>query len=346
MGLLERLTLPDDRDSPFARALLMRGSSSDTSDEDGGASAEADRQPPGDAVDTGAAVRALLKEIHLQHDPGIVTPSHLFSILHRHLHVTSGAILVPEQGRNAFSPMATVGLDSTSRFRLRVPGSVMEKICYRTGAVMLSGMDLENLKPFLSAGEFSRRKRIAVLPFRYNREILAVLLVFDSPLLDLDLEVLDVLLAAFSERAGYLLFDGRQKPFSVARRVSILDTSHASPVIRRVQEHAIQEKRNLVLLLVSLFPVHEAIRHSHPHMDQGHLLRDLLGTCALLCAENYTLVHWGGDEFLLVGVSRPHLDVELLVHLLGNTLQQLFGISPITPLQFKALDPEQLLREI
>ncbi|TVR69408.1 MAG: hypothetical protein EA427_08325 [Spirochaetaceae bacterium] len=353
MGLLERLTLPDDNNSPLSRALLMRGPAREdpsaederTGNEDVRSGAH-EKTSESQSVDTGAAVRALLKEIHGKHDPGIVSPSHLFSILHRHLHVTSGTILVQEPGKDAYSPMATVGLDSTSRFRLRIPGATIQKICRRVGAVTLEGIDRDLLKPFLSAGEFSRRNRIAALPFFYNREILAVLLVFDSPLLELDLDVLDVLLAAFSERAGYLLFDGRQKPFSAAKRVTVLDKVHAPHVIARLKERAAGTNQDLVLLHVSLLPIYETIRQAHPHMDPSYLLNDLLGTCALLCADYYTLLHQGSGDFVLAGLANPHLDAELLLHLLGNTLQQLFGIVPVTPLTHKPLDAEQFLREI
>lgn len=347
MGLLERLSAPDDRDSPFARALLMRGSDRAADD----VPDEAEREAPGAArsdvaVDTGAAVRALLKEIHGLRDLGIVTPSHLFSILHRHLNVTSGTILVPEQGRDAYSPMATVGLDSTSRFRLRIPAATIRKICNRTGAVILSGTERELLQPFLSAQEFERRSRITVFPFHYNRDILAALLVFDSPLLSLELEVLDVLLAAFSERAGYLLFDGRQKPFAAARRATVIEKAHAPHVIARLNERAEETKQDVALLQVSLIPVFDTIRHAHPHMDSVYLLNDLLETCALLCADCYTLLHQGGADFVLAGLANPHLDSELLVHLLGNTLQQLFGIAPVTPLSYKQLEADELFREV
>lgn len=287
-----------------------------------------------------------MKELHLQHDLGIVTPSHLFSILHRHLHVTGGAILVPEPARDAFSPMATVGLDSTSKFRLRIPETVLRKLCTQSSALLLKGDTLAQLRPYLSVAEFTRLSRVAVFPFFYNREILAVLLIFDSPLLDLDLDVLDVLLAAFSERAGYLLFDGRHKPFSATRRASVLEKAHLAPVLSRLMDRHNGDTAKIVLLEISLGAVYEQIQLSHSHLDQAYLLRDLLETCALLCDEYYTVLYSGGAEFFLTGNTNPDLDSELLVHLLGNTLQQLFGIpSTTSPLQFSALDPLQFIRE-
>lgn len=343
MGLIDRLNLPDNTDSPLARALVMRGERSGDSGLQSGETpdphASLETTP-----DTGAAVRALLKEIHLQHDFGIVTPSHLFSILHRHLQVTSGAFLVPEQGGTAFSPIAAAGLDNTSRFRLRIPVETIKRFCGRSGAVKISGSDLEQLRPFLSAGDFACHSRVAALPFEYNRSILAVLLVFDSPLLELDVEVLDVLLAAFSDRAGYLLFDGREKPFSASHGVAILDESFIPAVLSRLRENEATGKRQIIALRISLFPILEIVCSAHPHLDRQYVLNDLLETCALLCASHFSIIHFGGGDFLLLGYSEPHLDSDLLVHLLGTTIQQLFGIGAPSTLTYTLLDPDKLVR--
>lgn len=346
MGLIERLTASAEDNSVFSRALQMRGSSSvDESTGDQSAVVVSSPNVTSSPIDTGAAVRALLKEIHLQRDLGIVTPSHLFAILHRHLQVTSGAILVPEQGRDAFSLMAAVGLDNTSRFRLRIPTETVRQICDRMGAVKLAGEERELMRPYLSVGEFIRHPMIAALPFFYNRDILAVLFIFDSPLLDLELDVLDVLLAAFSERAAYIIFDGRHKPFATARSNAILEKTHLPAVISRMRERSTREKRDLVVIRISVLPVLDAIRTVHPHLEQRYLLNDLLETCALLSGELFTLIHTAPGELLLVGLAGPYLDTELVVHLLGNTLQQLFGITPEATLRFATLDPDDLIRE-
>jgi hypothetical protein len=363
MGLIDRLHVPGDEHSPFARALSMRavpparedqsrpGSAADSA---GSGAVDPDTTGPRatdpDAVDPGAAVRALLKEIELHHNPGIISPSHLFSILHRHLRVTSGVILVPEQDERAFSPMAAVGLDPTSRFRLRVPEATVNNIFpssegTQPGARFLEGRELEIIKPFLSRAVYDRTLRIAALPFVYNRDILAVLLVFDSPLLDLDLDVLDVLLAAFAERAGYLLFDGRHKPLNTAAGVGVLTQDHLPAILARLRKRAVQEKRETLFLRVTLRPLLEAIVQSHPHLDRDHLKKDLFGTCALLCADNFSFVSLGSADFLLAGLSGPYIDGELIVHQLSTVLQQLFGVVLPVHLPFSIREADDLLSE-
>ncbi len=341
MGLLERLTATDhDKDSPFARVLQMRGPASPA----GEGLFSSDSPVPGGAVDTRAAVRALLREVHRQHEFGIATPSHLFSILHRHLHVTSGAILVREPGRSTYVPIAAAGIDPQTRSHMRIPLETMNLICADAGAVILQGPELAVLEPYLATDAAAPRPaRVAVLPFFYNRENLATLLVFDSPFLDLSVEVLDVLLGAFSERAGYLLFDGRQKPFSAAENVTVHEATELETVLAGLSSDP--SPGDLVAVKVSLTPLLRVIESLHKHLDRRYLLNDVLATCALLTTDQYSLVTLGEGEFVLLGERNPRLDTELLVQLLGTTLQQLFGVGPTIALQFKSLDPDSLLSD-
>lgn len=350
MGLIDRLNVPEDRTSPFARALAMRGDRLDdeaardaAGNSDAVTTGETASDNP-DTVDPGAAVRALLKELHRQYHFGITTPSHLFSMLHRHLQVTSGAILVPEQGVDIFSPMAEVGLDNTTTFRLRLPGDVVRALNRRQGADILRGVDRSILEPYLSHSDYSQCTRIAVLPFSYGRDTLAILLVFDSPLLDLELNVLDVLLAAFAERAGYLLFDGRTKPMTAAARVAALDSTHIPEILKRVTRQSNDSKRDVEILQINLKPVIEAVASAHPHLSRVHLLQDVMETCAILLADNFSVFVYGAQDILIIGLKSRYVDSELLVHVIGTTIQQLFGIGSFVPLPFSALDADSLNR--
>lgn len=368
MGLIDRLHVSGDEQSPFARALSMRAGPTEKENHgrehgrptgtpaaptDGTATGQDATGSDGvgsDTVDPGAAVRALLKEIERHHNPGVITPSHLFSILHRHLRVTSGAILVPEQAERAFSPMAAVGLDVTSRFRLRIPEATVKAAFpasegKQAGARLLAGEAMEEMRPFLSRAMYRKTDRIAALPFTYNRDILAILLIFDSPLLDLDVDILDVLLAAFAERAGYLLFDGRHKPLTSSTGVAVLTQDHLPAIVSRLQERADRNKNETLFLRVSLRPILSAIIQTHPHLDRDHLKKDLFETCALLTAENFSCVGLGTNEFLLAGLDGPYIDGELIVHQLSTVLQQLFGVVLPVHLPFSIRDADNLLRE-
>ncbi|WP_146049432.1 hypothetical protein [Alkalispirochaeta sphaeroplastigenens] len=343
MGLADRLlSHDDDAPSPLARAMAMRGGEVFS---DPGV-ADWSTAPAGNSrgeIDPGMAVRALLKELHLQQDFGITTPSHLFSMLHRHLRITSGAILIPEQSRQAFSPMATAGLGKTTRFRLRIPAPVLRHLCLDSGAVLLEGTRHEEIRPYFSSGDIERFRRIALLPFLYNRELLAALVICESPLLELNQEVLDVLLAAVTERAGYLLFDSRHRPLAASQGVSVLDHSLLPRTMERLLQETAREGETggPMALRVSLDPLVAAIQQRSPHLEEQYLSRDLLDTCAVLSADLFTLFREGQTSFVLAGPGHPLVDPDLLVHSIGNTLQQLFKASLKQPLPYTLLDPAE-----
>ncbi|SIQ78302.1 hypothetical protein SAMN05920897_1153 [Alkalispirochaeta americana] len=348
MGLVDRLAShDDDHPSSLTRALAMRGGEVFSDQGISDTSSHISDTGSGE-IDPGMAVRALLKELHLQQDFGITTPSHLFSLLHRHLHIASGAILIPEQSRQAFSPMATAGLGKTTRFRLRIPTPVFRQLCSRDGAVLLEGSGRETLRPYFSTSDIQRFHRIALLPFLYNREIMAALVICESPLLQLDQEVLDILLAAVTERAGYLLFDGRHRPLAASQGISVLDREHLPVLMDRLRQEASKgdskedRQASLTALRVSLEPLVERIHQGSPHLDEQYLSRDLLDTCAVLCADLFSLFRDGKDSFILAGHKHPLVDLDLLVHSIGNTLQQLFKVSMKTPLPYTLLDPAEL----
>lgn len=339
MGLTDRLYQSDEgtQDTPFARAMDMR---LPRKLEHGDAAADP-RGASSFSVDPGAAVRSLLRELHVQRNFGIATPSHLFSLLHRHLQVTAGTILVPESsGTGVYVPMASVGLDRTTRLRMKIPRDHIRQVCHREGSVTLRGGQRTPLQPYFSSRDFRTASRFVLLPFFHNRTLPAVLVICNSPLVALDLTILDVLLAALAERVGTMLFDQREKPLSAGGSTTVLQESNIPEILQRLQGEEV------VLVQFSLEPAHALIMERHPHLDAGFLMNDLQETTARLCGNHFSMFRTATfGECLLAGKQQRDIDSEMVMHLISETLQQLFGVNTIPPLAFEERDAADLARE-
>ena len=347
MDVQKRLKSDNAKDSIVGRAIAMRGSSTIAQSDDPAVAqpiTSADGNDRG-GVDIGTAVRAFLKELDGEQHPGIVSPSQLFSLFHRHLQVQRGSLLVFDPSERGFLPIATVGLDETSRFRLRLDHSILGEYLKRPSVRMLNREERERLRPVLSTGDFRRSPRIAVFPFAHLQNTLAILLVFDSPVLDLDPAVLDVLLAVLSERAGRLLFDGRERPLARRTRATVFGREHLADALERIRRRAQDAGVAPLCVEVSLASILQSVSTAHPHLDSNRLVTDILTTVALLTSRRWITIQRSGVQLILLGLSDPDSDPELLVHLIGTTLCQLFGTASTTKVPYTVLNIEDLSGE-
>lgn len=324
MDLIDRLNGPTEPESVFARAFALRDSRKPGTAERGFDEENIVLTSVGTAVDAGAAVRALLKELQVQRVYGITTPSHLFSLLHRHLAVERGALLVPAtEGEHL--PLATAGLDRTSTLRLRATDEELLGLLNHQGVRILAGQQRELFADRLSRTDYRKSPRLALFPFFHHHRLLATLIVFESPILDLDPTVLDVILGALSDSAGRLLFDGRQRAMGNRTRAVVLQRGQIVDTIERLSAEGSQ--RQLQIVETDLDPMADTILEVHPHLDRQRLLEDMVDTVALLVSATHDVAHVGQGRMVLLGLLRPPLDSELLVHLVSTTIAHLFGIG-------------------
>lgn len=350
MALIDQLT--GDGDSLVGRALSLRDgtppAAPDTTDAAAPSeSVEAAPPPPAAArdhdVDPGAAVRALLKELQVQRSFGITSPSHLFSLLHRHLQVRRGALLVPAP-EDEFLPIATAGIDRTSALRLRFTGDEIGELVQGQRVAILSGAQRERLADRMSRSDFRRTPRVALFPFFHLNRLLAILVVFGSPILEFDPSVLNVIIGALSDSAGRLLFDGRQKPLGYRQRSVVLHQNQAADAAERLLAGARSDTTPHALRL-DITALVDLVLQVHPHLDQDRLLEDMIDTIALLVADSHSVVHSGRGILLLLGYTRATMDSELLVHLIGTTVAQLFGVGQPTQLEFSDVAIDDIRRD-
>lgn len=325
MSLLERLKSSNfSEPSFFERAQKMRGVSITTV------------APSSESVDPAAAVRALIRELGSIEHGGIETPSHLFSLLHRNLHVRKGAILVPEEKSEYLVPIATVGIDITSTRKLRIQREKLNFVT-NTGRMYITGEERRFLKPHLSNREFRNALRIAAFPFEMNNRLLALLLIFDSPFLDLDDDVLRVLLTALNDAASTILFAERGKMIQKSEPVVLYPFDQLPLVVRSTDERS-------TILELDLNAAEESVLSHHPHLDPFRLHQDLLRTVASLVKNHALTVQGEKGSMILVFRKTLHLDAELLIHQLGITLHELFGV-PSVPIPFTPIERDDLSTE-
>lgn len=351
MGLSDRLREGGGAGGVFDHALAMRGGNESAVDEeprsgDAPSSLPADTVVVGEAeqIAPGAAIRSLIKELQTQRHFGITTPSHLFSLMHRHLMVRRGAILVPHRD-GGMVPIATVRLDATSSFRIRMLQEEVAWLGSGRTAVILDDARRERFVRRLSRADAKQTPRVVLLPFAHLRDIVAVLVVLDSPVLRMDPNVLDVIVGALSESAGKLLFDGRQRPMDHRRRSSVFRPEQTQSIVSRLNERAVAEGRAVQIIDIDVSPLIAAIMGAHPHLDQTRLMEDILDTAALLTEATHTVINPGVSRVRLLGLTQPNASAALIVHLFTVTLSSLFGAPAPESLSYTTPDADDLIRD-
>ncbi|MFW5695002.1 MAG: hypothetical protein ACOCYB_07520 [Alkalispirochaeta sp.] len=342
MDLIDRLNGPTQPDSVFARAFALRDARKPEDAESGFDDEGIVLTSGGSAVDAGAAVRALLRELQVQRVYGITTPSHLFSLLHRHLAVERGALLVPAQ-EGEHLPLATAGLDRTSTLRLRATEEELRGLLSNQGVRILGGQQRELFSHRLSRSDYRKSPRLALFPFFHHQRLLATLIVFESPILDLEPAVLDVILGALSDSAGQFLFNGRHRPMENRIRSVVLQRHQVRETLNRLEGD--RGQRELQIVETDLDPMAETILEIHPHLDRERLLEDMVDTVALMVSATHDVAQFGQGRVMLLGLFHSPLDAELLVHLVGTTLSHLFGIGHHGALSVRVRTVDELSRE-
>lgn len=339
MGLIDRLLDgPINNESLFGRALSMRGTSllqDENPDPEG-----FHKVREGETLSTGAAVRALLKELQTQRHYGITSPSHLFTLLHRHFSVRKGVLLVSHRD-GGMVPMASAGIDRTSAYRLRLLQEEKSWIGDGRHAVLLDDEQRTTIIQRLSRRDGERIFRIALLPFTHRNTLVATLCVLDSPLLDLDPEVLNVIVGALSENAGRRLFEGRQRPFDLKGQKAIFQKGHLPSLLSRLGRETEKGNHEIQVIEVNLENLVKTVLGNHPHLDYQRLMDDILDVVVLMTQPSYMSVFLGEEKVLLVSTARTDASPPLIVHLLTTSLIRLFGSDPIETLTFRHWSAEE-----
>ena len=108
---------------------------------------------------------------------GFAAPVLLFGMLRDVLHLKQAALLLLDSHRNVYSPLASVGLDTTSRHRLRFPPEANADFNKAAAGelVIVSGEGLEAFRGYFSSREFSAIRELALVPYLAGRRLVGLL---------------------------------------------------------------------------------------------------------------------------------------------------------------------------
>lgn len=274
--------------------------------------------------DPAAVLRVLLSDVRRHAHAGVASPSQLFSLLHSTLQVQRGALLVGDG--ELFSAFATVGLDRTSQRMLRLPRTLVDQIVPDQSVRFVSGSDRNTLAPYLSRNDLRRCGQIAVFPFVHLNRTLAVLMLFDAPILQRDHDIVGLLLTALNAAVAPILFETREKAIARTADAIVFEARQLNEALVRVRTTAEQSHTNPCALRLSIAPLIGAITDTHPHLDPGRVATDVTHTIATLLADVALTIRLDPRTVAVILIDAERVQPHLAVRITVETIRGLFGL--------------------
>lgn len=268
------------------------------------------------------AVRQLLKALG-ELESSLESPGRVFELLTEHLLLRKAALLLPDHQSDCFLVWSAVGIDRTSQRRLRPREAELESILAGGDVVVLAKEEMGELLPYLSNRERAALKAAGVFPFRHGRQTLAVLLILDSPYLDLDPAILRILLAALADMSGRMLFSNRDIPISRARRSVLFNRREIADTIERLAETG-DETTVTTVLKVDVSEVRQKILEANGYLDPYRVTQDIVTIISAFLAGDGFAGLEDSETVLVVLPGESATDRALMIHQLRHALVTLF----------------------
>jgi hypothetical protein len=206
---------------------------------------------------------------------GIAAPILLFALLREVLGLKQAALLAYDPRRHLYSPLASIGFDTTSRHRLRLePGANSDFNRAAGGSIVeVRGEGLAAFRDCFSSREFSSMQELVLVPYLCNQRLVGMLLVtrLQRPLSGETLELLRSTLVP----AGALFppeeeSETAEDPHSPAERLQALLAGCRN------------RGNPLILIRLSLEEPVRLARTRFPELDGFRLHEFLVGSCRRL----------------------------------------------------------------
>jgi hypothetical protein len=263
---------------------------------------------------------------------GFPAPVLLFALLRGLLQLKQAALLLLDSRRRVYSPIASTGLDTTSRHRLRLPAGANPPFDRAAAGelVIARGEELEAFRECFSSRQFSAIHELVLVPYVADRGLIGLFLAsgLRQPLAEHAVRLLESTMTA----APPLLQpdpEEQEEPGSLRERVTALAS------LCRSSGHP------LLLLRVSLDRLIGLVQEQFPELDGFRLQEHLVWACRRLLAVIgrvetpkprllFLLVHGmkDGDAQLLL----RQLETALLSDLRGLTDATSIDLRPETRL--------------
>jgi hypothetical protein len=256
---------------------------------------------------------------------GLDIPAPLFGILQEHLLIRQGALLLFEPEEQKFVAWSAAGFDGMAPAELSAEAT-------SPGEMALPELDTPAIVGREEAGGFCPFLRDVpgpdyslLLPFVHDDELIAVLLIADSP--GLEPSQHEYFLEAcrrIADETAERLYARRE---GVLRRLPVAGPSssaHAAERLVETFEECQRRGRLFVVATVSLdgylqdfaerFPQADPRR---PARDVGRVLTSIVGTTGAVCATS-------GGALVMALCANMQNDADMLVHRISDDLDQLF----------------------
>jgi len=206
---------------------------------------------------------------------GLAAPVLLFRLLRDVLGLKQAALLAYDSRRHLYSPLAAIGLDTTSRHRLRFqPGANPDFNRAAAGRIVeVRGEELETFREYFSSRGFSAIRELVLVPYLHNQRLLGLLLAMgrERPLAG---EALELLQSTMATAAQLLPQDEEEQPAEDPR-----------PLAERVQTllaDCRSRGRPLILIRISLDELLRLAQERFPELESFRLYEFLVASCRRL----------------------------------------------------------------
>ncbi len=282
------------------------------------------------------AIRRLLKSLG-ELEASLESPGRLFEQLTEQLLLRKAALLLPDHQSDCFLVWSAVGIDRTSQQRIRPREAEIEALLNGSDVVVLTHEEMGPLLGYLSHRERSSLKTAGIFPFRHGRQTLALLLILDSPYLDLDPAILRILLAALADMSGRMLFSNRDIPISRARRSVLFNRREIGDTIERLAETG-DESSVATVLKVDVSQVRAQILGANAYLEPYRVTQDIVTIIAAFLAGDGFAGLENSDTVLIVLPGEAQIDRALMIHQLRHSLVTLFReLNAPPPLPFEVV---------
>ena len=256
-------------------------------------------------------------------------PVYVFDNFIDAVHPNHACLLVLEETEAVFQPIAVVGLDNTTRHRLRIPQLIIEQHGALSAghSVVLEGEERLFLEPFLSVREFGSYSRITLSPVRHADRILALMMIAyneKDPIvppdtLNFPAETGERLSNSYSERL-------RPLPALPSNEGDESSKARIEALLRQLE----QTERSLLICVVSLDVIQRAVLPYSNTVDPMKFELDLLRVFHSLTSASGYCHRNGRREITLAFPTHSADNREFLERHLLLSLSDFFPRSALT----------------
>ena len=294
---------------------------------------------PGEGVDTSAGRVAQagqtgtrIPDIHsllwnaerIEND--LQAPAEVFALIVREFQAKKAALLVLGYEREYFVPYSIRGFDETTEHRLRIPHSLLTDSSYLSEGYSLLGDDeKERFKRFFSNREYSLITKILLVPFRYDDDIIAVLMITDCPLLSAStLGMIDF--RTLSRDLGEFIHNSRNTTLDRLTGAEVRTRSEVLSAVQEAIELVSGSENRLTFFLISLSSFLELLQREAENVETYRLREDAIRIISSMMPDSVDVFSVDQHVLLIVMPAKFHVNTGLLVHQIKVGLQTLFKI--------------------